>query len=170
MQGARTYHARALLLQDIEMKNLHNKIEEYVSCIFFLLIFLLMVGGVFLRYLFGVSFSWNIELARYSFVWLTFIGAAFVRSNDGHIKIELLLNHLKEKRPQLAFYLTTIIRIITIIYLVLIVYLSYHLSIRSWRFKSQAMQIPQFFLYISVCIGSVLYLIHEVKDFIIRIK
>jgi hypothetical protein len=62
------------------LKRTYDVMEEAVCVFFFLLIFLLMNLGVFGRYLFDVSFEWNIELCCYSFVWLTFLGAASGRS------------------------------------------------------------------------------------------
>lgn len=153
------------------VKRIYDLFEEYFTCSFFLLIFLLMVGGVILRYGFGISFAWNIELARYSFVWLTFIGAAYVRRDDGHIKIDLFSNYLKRKlsrRGRLIFWTGT--RLVGIVYLALLIYFSYTLSFRSWRFKSQAMQIPQFFLYISVGIGALMYILREITESVKKLK
>ncbi|MBP7494183.1 MAG: TRAP transporter small permease [Spirochaetales bacterium] len=153
------------------VKRFYDLFEEYLTCGFFLLIFLLMVGGVLLRYVFGISFAWNIELCRYSFVWLTFIGSAYVRRNDGHIKIDLFSNYLNKKLPWIGrFLFWIIIKLVSIIYLTLLIYFSYMLSIKSWHFKSQAMQIPQFFLYISVGIGSLMYIMREITDFMKKLK
>ncbi|MDR1180312.1 MAG: TRAP transporter small permease [Spirochaetales bacterium] len=153
------------------LKRIYETFEEYFTCVFFILIFLLLVIGVILRSIFSIAFAWNIELSRYSFVWLTFIGAAYVRRNDGHIKIDLFANYIRKKLPRagcVLYWLVT--KFVSMVYLALLVYFSYLLSTRTWAFKSQAMQIPQSFLYISVGIGSLLYLIREIVDSILRFK
>jgi TRAP-type C4-dicarboxylate transport system permease small subunit len=145
------------------LKKAYERFEEYFTCIFFLLIFLLLVAGVILRFVFSISFAWNIELSRYSFVWLTFIGAAYVRRTDGHIKIDIFVNLLKTKLPRRAYVVYWLCaRLVCILYLAFLVHLSYLLSLQTWRFKSQAMQLPQSFLYISVGIGSFMYLVREI--------
>ena len=147
------------------LKKIYEHFEEIFVCSFFILMFILLVMGVVLRYLFSISFAWNIELSRYSFVWLTFIGAAYVRRNDGHIKIELFSNYLKKKLPQIwvtVYWVAT--RLIIIAYIALLVYLSYQLSVRTWRFRSQAMQIPQSFLFMSAGLGALMYLVREIID------
>lgn len=147
------------------MKKFYDLFEEVFACSFFIVIFLLMVGGVVLRYFFSVSFAWNIELSRYSFVWLTFIGAAYVRRLDSHIKIDVLFNYVKRnisRKTNIVFWVVK--EILTVLYLVLLIYFSYVLSVRSWRFLSQAMQMPQFFLYISVALGGIMYLFREIED------
>ena len=147
------------------MKKAYENFEELLVCVLFLLIFLLLVIGVIFRYFFGISFSWNIELCRYSYVWLTFVGAAYVRKNDGHIKIDLFSNYIKPILPgsgAAVYWIVT--KLLTLVYLVLLVYFSYLLSVQTWRFKSQAMQMPQTFLYISVGLGAVMYLGREIID------
>jgi TRAP-type C4-dicarboxylate transport system permease small subunit len=147
------------------LKKIYESFEETIVCVFFLLIFLLLVGGVVLRKGFSVSFAWNIELSRYSFVWITFVGASYVRKNDGHIKIDLFANYIKKKLPGSGAALYWVVtRLITIVYLALLVYFSYLLSRQTWRFMSQAMQIPQSFLYISVTLGMLMYLGREIVD------
>lgn len=44
---------------------------------------------VMARFLFNSPFSWSDELARYSYVWLTFIASAAVMSQRGHITVEV---------------------------------------------------------------------------------
>ena len=142
---------------------IYDKLEEVTSLVFFLLIFSLMTIGVINRYIFNVTFSWNIELCRYSFVWLTFLGAAYVRKINSHIKIEILFNFINRrlsKGPQKIIWIAK--EILTIAFLTALLYYGFVLANKTWRFKSQAMQIPQFFLYISVSIGALLYLLREV--------
>jgi TRAP-type C4-dicarboxylate transport system permease small subunit len=142
---------------------IYDKFEESIALIFFLLIFGLMTMGVFNRYLFGNTFAWNIELCRYSFVWLTFVGAAFVRKQDAHIKIEILFNYINRKlSPGSQKAIWVIKEILTIAFLIQLIYFGFILANKTWRFKSQAMQIPQFFLYISVTVGAILYLLREI--------
>ena len=56
-----------------------------------------MTTQIITRYVFNFSVAWNIELSRYTFVWLTFVGAAFVRKQESHIKIEILFNVVNKK-------------------------------------------------------------------------
>ena len=147
------------------LHKIYNKLEESIALVFFLLIFVLMTMGVFNRYLFGKTFAWNIELCRYSFVWLTFVGAAFVRKQDTHIKIEILFNYINKKLSPTAQKILWVLKtILTIAFLITLIYLGFILANKTWRFKSQAMQIPQFFLYISVTVGAALYLLREIPD------
>ncbi len=143
---------------------IYDTIEEIVPVVLFLFIFALMSFQIFTRYLLHFTLPWNIELSRYTFVWLSFVGAAYVRKKHAHIKIEILFNYLNRKLPagfQKALWLFK--EILTLLYLVALIYFGFILAYKSRRFMSQAMQISQFFLYISVSVGSVLYLLREIQ-------
>jgi len=82
------------------MRNrIYDIVEESIPFVFFSIIFFFMVFNVLTRYLFDTSYSWNIELCRYSFVWLTFAGAAYLRKENDHIRIEFVINILNRKLP-----------------------------------------------------------------------
>ncbi len=147
------------------MKNIFDKFEEYFPQLLFIFIFLLMVIQVFTRYIFNFTLPWNIELVRYTFVWLTFVGAAYVRKVDSHIKIEILFNFVYRKMSlsqQKAIWLFR--ELLTFLYLVALIILGYILAYKSRRFMSQAMQVSQFYLYISVTVGSLFFLVREIQD------
>jgi TRAP-type C4-dicarboxylate transport system permease small subunit len=149
------------------LKNLYNKIEEYTPQILFLFIFLLMAIQVFTRYILNFTLPWNIELCRYSFVWLTFVGAAYVRKINTHIKIEIFFNSIYDKMPLRQQKIIWLFREgLTVAYLIALVIFGYILAYKSRRFMSQAMQISQFYLYISSTIGSLFFLIREIQDMI----
>lgn len=140
-----------------------TKVEEYISIFFFTLIFLLMLMGIINRYIFKLPLYWNLELSRYSFVWLCFFGLGYVRTLDGHLKLDALYNKVSKNVHR---YVRRIIwwfkKLLTIYFLLQLIYLGIEISIKSSRFKSQALQIPQSFLYISVSVGALLYLITEI--------
>ena len=143
---------------------IYDRLEEVVPVILFLLIFALMSVQIFTRYLLHFTLPWNIELSRYTFVWLTFLGAAYVRKQHSHIKIEILYNYVNEKLPlgwQKALWLFK--EVISVIYVIALIYFGIILAYKSRRFMSQAMQISQFYLYISVSVGSLLYLLRELQ-------
>lgn len=146
------------------MKRLVNNFEEYVCVFFFLLIFILMSMQVFTRYLFGITFAWNEEMARYTFVWLTFIGAAYARKQKAHIRIEIVYEIINKRLSKTGQQVLQIMKqVLTMGFLGQLIYFGYVLANRSWRFRSQAMQIPQFYLYISVVIGAALFLVRELE-------
>lgn len=55
---------------------------------------LLVAGNVLLRYVFNSGITVSEELARWLFVWLTFLGAIAALAEQGHMGSDLLLDRL----------------------------------------------------------------------------
>ncbi len=55
---------------------------------------------VLFRYVLEFSLSWSEELARYLFVWLTFLGAGVAMRDGSHIEVSLVADLVKPKRPR----------------------------------------------------------------------
>lgn len=53
-----------------------------------------ITAQVISRYLFGLPLVWVEELATYSFIWATFVGAALGLKYDRHVKIETFVSRL----------------------------------------------------------------------------
>lgn len=149
------------------LKRAYDLIEELVCVFFFLLIFFLMNLGVFGRYFFDISFEWNIELCSYSFVWLTFLGAAYVQKKYAHIKVEFFYLGVARRLPPVGRQALYLLReLLMLCFLGALVVLGLQLAVRSWRFMSQAMQISQFFLYVSVPLGAAMFLYRDIQQII----
>ncbi|NQT59563.1 MAG: TRAP transporter small permease [Bacteroidetes bacterium] len=149
------------------MSNL-SKAFRFIEAVFpaaiFLIICTVMIVQVFLRSVFNYSISWNVEFTRYLLVWLTFVGASYVRRENAHISLELVSQKIEKALPGWGRVLFVGIKeIIAITFLIFLIILGIQLGIKSWNFRSSAMQIRQFWLYIAVSVGSVGYLVREVQ-------
>ena len=148
-----------------QVRRIHTFIEEALPTICFFAIFFTMCVGVLYRYVFRLSFAWNVEFSLWSFVWLTFLGSALVRRTNSHIKIDIVYGILERRMsPALRMLVWLFKELVIVAFLVTLVLLSIRLTQRSWLFRSQALQWRQSFLYISVAVGAVLFLLREVPD------
>ena len=59
-----------------------NKILEWFLIIIFALLVLDVLFQVFSRYLLGRSFTWTEEFARFSLIWMTVLGAAYLNAKN----------------------------------------------------------------------------------------
>lgn len=60
-------------------------------------IFVTLLSQVVMRYVFASPLAWSEELARYLFVWLTFLGAALAYRLGAHIAVDLLAEYLERR-------------------------------------------------------------------------
>ncbi|MGY6411898.1 MAG: TRAP transporter small permease [Alkalilacustris sp.] len=66
-----------------------------VTLVFLLASMTVMVfGNVVLRYGFNSGLNFSEEMARYAFVWLTFIGAVLTFRDHGHVGVETVVRRL----------------------------------------------------------------------------
>jgi TRAP-type C4-dicarboxylate transport system permease small subunit len=84
------------------MQKIHyilNKCIEYLLVVIFGLLVIDVVWQVVSRYLVGQSSSFTEEFARFSLIWLTVLGAAYINGQEeGHLSMDFLLIKLPEKK------------------------------------------------------------------------
>ena len=73
--------------------NVFNKVSkflEWAMIIIFALLVLDVLFQVFSRYILGTSFTWTEEFARFSLIWLTILGAAYLNGKREHLSMDFL--------------------------------------------------------------------------------
>ena len=93
-------------------------IEKFVEVVCFVIL-LAMAALVFVnvvaRYLFSSSITWAHEIARYAFVWLTFLGAAIGLARGAHIGMDLVTSRVG-KRMQTVMVIASEIVVALFVY------------------------------------------------------
>ena len=74
-----------------------TSVSDNILFILMAFIIVIMFGQVLFRYIFNQSLSWSEELAKFIFVWLTFLGAAICLKERMHIGVEFLIERLPVK-------------------------------------------------------------------------
>ncbi len=127
-----------------------NKLEEVFVMAGFAVMGIVLALQIFMRYVLNHPLVWSEELARYLFVWVTFIGASYGVRHKIHISMEVLFIRLPQKAKFAVTVLTNILSIAVFAYLI------------PWGFAfvqdqknilSSAMQIPMSWVFISVPVG-----------------
>ncbi len=76
-----------------------NKIIETLLVVIFGLLVVDVVWQVVSRYIVGQSSSFTEEFARFSLIWLTVLGAAYINGQEeGHLSMDFLLSKLPEAK------------------------------------------------------------------------
>jgi TRAP-type C4-dicarboxylate transport system permease small subunit len=90
------------------------KVVEMLVFFFFALMVILVFAQVFNRFVTNNTLTWSEELSRYLMIWLTFLGAAIVYREDGHMKVENLVNALKGSANKIVRGLSIVAQILFI--------------------------------------------------------
>lgn len=140
---------------------------DYFTGVLTGLMVLFVFLNVVLRTFFNSGLTWSEELARYLFVYVTYIGAISAMRANGHLGVDTLISRVKP-RVQMAMYLISQTMIAAL--MCILVQGAYKMVIQNTQSRTAALGIPYSVLYfagiitgISIAILAVANIIHAVK-------
>lgn len=113
-----------------------NRVNKFLE-IFLITIFALLVLDVlfqvFSRYLLGTSFSWTEEFARFSLIWMTIVGAAYLNARREHLSMDFLYQKFSTaNKRNVALVIEALIFLFALVVMVIggfnLVYTTLHLE------------------------------------------
>lgn len=75
-------------------------------------VMIMVSGAVISRYFFGDPQAWVIEISEYSLLYCTLLGAAWVLRQEGHTRVDIVLNALKPRHRALLNTYTSVLGIL----------------------------------------------------------
>ncbi|MDR1048599.1 MAG: TRAP transporter small permease [Synergistaceae bacterium] len=137
------------------VKKFLNNFEEYCVVWTMALMTVLVFCQVVMRYVFSNSLSWSEELARFIFMWLSWVGASYAVKERSHFRVEMFANLLKG-RSRKIFELA--ILAVWFAFSVILAWLGTRLTLFLMETGqiSAAMEIPMSWVYASVPAGCAL--------------
>jgi C4-dicarboxylate transporter DctQ subunit len=131
-----------------------NVFEEGVLAYALLAIAVFTFIETVLRYTISYTFTWFNELANYTIIFCTYLGAAVGVKYGTHFSMEALTEYCPDKVSHLlktaAYFLSGVMAVLFIYYGT-----KHLLSLRSFGVKSSAMQIPMYIPYIPIPLFSI---------------
>jgi TRAP-type C4-dicarboxylate transport system permease small subunit len=140
------------------------RVSKWLTTLFFAIILCSILLEVFARNFFDHSFSWSGELAQYSFVWMTFIGASAVYKRNELVGLDFLMNYLPKKSQKI---LGSIIQTILLLFAITLVYYGFEKAFSNSVMVqySTGLRVPMLVPYISIPIGMTMLLVHIIASF-----
>jgi TRAP-type C4-dicarboxylate transport system permease small subunit len=109
--------------------------ERWAMLVFYSFCCIVIVQEVVRRYVLNYSSAWGEEAARFSFIYLGWIGAAYAVRERAHIRFDILLQRLKPRGKALVFIVA---EIATIVFACVALYWSLHTISTLIKFDGQA--------------------------------
>lgn len=82
------------------------KTLEHLIVLCMLAMVVMVFGNVVLRYGFNSGITISDEMSRYSFIWLTYIGAMVAMRDKGHLGVDTLVKHLGLTGKKVCLFLS----------------------------------------------------------------
>ncbi len=138
-----------------------NRIAEMICCVILLTMTLVVALQVICRYLLGASLTWSEEFARYSLVWITFLGGSIALKKKAHMGLQALMDALP---PKVRNLIETITLMGILGFLSIATLKGIQLALFNMAQHSPAMGLPVGIVYFAVPTGSVLMLVHVTEQ------
>lgn len=154
------------------VSNLDQNGERYLTLPLYTLVVIAIFMEVFRRFFLSYSSIWSEEIARYAFIYITWIGAAAAIRERAHIRIDVILPLLPNKGKAFVFIFGDII---TLILAFIALYWSIEPVLTSIKFGSvtHGLRISQAWFLMAVPLGFsmiILRLIQSMKRDISNLK
>jgi TRAP-type C4-dicarboxylate transport system permease small subunit len=148
------------------MTKLLDRIEKALDAVMILMM-IVMGGSVVLqvvsRYVFNRPTSWSEELARYLFVWITFLGAAVVIRKRRHVDVTVLTDRLPPAAAKIVYLVSDLAVLFT---LGALTWAGAGLAAMAHRQLSAAMDLPMSLAYTAMPVGTGLMFVFLVATMI----
>jgi len=137
-----------------------GKIFDYINIIMVVISAIMILGLTFivgaditLRYLFNRPLGWVKEVSEYILVGLGFLVAAWILKDDGHVKMDLVLNKVKPRAQTMMNIITSIISTIIVF---IMTWFSFRVILDFYQTKLVAPSVlepPKWILLTPICVG-----------------
>jgi TRAP-type C4-dicarboxylate transport system permease small subunit len=148
------------------MYRLLDRIERALDAVMVLMM-IVMGGSVVLqvvsRYVFNRPTSWSEELARYLFVWITFLGAAVVIRKRRHVDVTVLTDRLPAGAAKVVYLVSDVA---VLFMLGALTWAGAGLATMAHRQLSAAMDLPMSLAYSAMPVGTGLMFVFLVATII----
>lgn len=151
------------------LKWLDDNVELYLCVFLMSFMTILIFIQVVMRYVFNNSLSWSEELARYTFIWLIYLGISYGCKLRKHIKIEAALHLFPGKLHPYIVIVGDILFLLFAIYVVKTGYV-YSMEQIQYDMRSAALKIPYQYIYFSTVTGFGLAFIRQIQTLVYRVK
>jgi TRAP-type C4-dicarboxylate transport system permease small subunit len=144
-----------------------NRIAEIAIIITVSIMAVVVFVEVIFRYVLHFPLFWTEEFARYCLVWSSLLGAGVALKRGEHIAVTFLT----DKFPKgIRIETSLVVQIFIACFLVIIFWGGFCLVLITRHQLSPAMRIPMSWPYMSVPIGSLIMLVHEITFICLRLK
>ena len=137
---------------------------EIVSALLLIFITVLTLAQVIMRYIFNNPFTWSEELAIAAFIYLTFLGISVAYARNRHLWVDAFVAALPRT---MAIVVNGLVLALSAGFLILVSILMIKVIVVTWKvgITTAALEIPRAFIYLSLPLGCVLFLIQVLKRF-----
>lgn len=150
-------------------KFLDEHAEEALMVLLLALMSMLIGAQVFMRYVMDNSLAWSEELARYCFIWATYLGVSYAVKRNAHICVEAATARLPAAaRP----WFIILAHMLFIVFAAMVVREGYALTVKIFSFgqTSSALGLPMGWIYLAPTVGFALVIFRLLQSIVVELR
>ena len=132
-----------------------NRVAEIVVIIAFATLIGIVAAAVFFRYVLNDSIVWAEEMARYLFVWITFVGGGLGVGRNIHVGVDSLVKILPAQLKQLVQICA---ELMIVVFVVALIYVGAQFAWFGMNAGALLLPIPMGVVYLAVPVGGAVML------------
>jgi TRAP-type C4-dicarboxylate transport system permease small subunit len=136
-----------------------DRLVRWIVILFMLVMTVAVSLQIVFRYVFNAPLGWSEEVARFSFVWVSFFGASALLRVREHIGVNVFVERFPPRLRAASIFLADLIAL-TCIYFFVVGGIS--LTTNEWRQLAPATEIPMGWVYLAIPISTMLMAIWAV--------
>jgi len=126
---------------------------------------LAICAEVLLRYGFNSPIRWVVELSEYALLWITFLGAAWVLRQGGHVRVDILLQYLSPAALRVCGLISAGAGVVTTLVLLVFGVEATVTAMMRGAFKPTGIDVPTWMIIIVIPAGALLLLFRFARLF-----
>lgn len=147
-----------------------QNLEKYLMYVFYVYLLFIIIAEVLRRYVLGFASLWGEETARFSYIYITYLGISWAAYKRTHIRIDAVYDLVSERTENYLYLFSDLMMVLFAVYAI---WYSIPLLETSLRFdaKTQALRVNRAFFQIAVPLGFSLMIFrvlqrtyHDVRD------
>lgn len=144
-----------------------NKVIEYLVVVVLAILAFVVLGQIITRSL-EISVPWLEEIARYSMIWVAFLGGAVACRRRTLIKVDVVYEIVSKK---VAHILLCVVDVISIAFLCVALYSCYKYLPLGFNSSAASMSgIKMFWFYLCMPIGLGMMMLNTIANLLTRLK
>ena len=137
-----------------------------VATAIFVALTLSICAEVLMRYGFDRPISWVVEISEYALLWITFLGAPYVLREGGHVRVDILMQHLSPAGLRFCGLLASASGAVSMLALGVF---GTHVTLTEFArhsFKPTGIDVPTWIVVSVIPFGSVVMLVRFIRMFV----
>ena len=151
------------------LRFLNDHLEEYLLVFLMVVEVVVVFAQVVTRYVFHSPLAWSEELARYMFIWLVWIGAAYATKMRKNIIIDVVCSKFKENVKLISEIINFVLSVVLMLFML-------------WTTSTVMMQVyesnsigtgthlPMWIVWLSLPLSMALNLLRYTQNFVYDLK